>query len=1178
MQDPLIGAQLGHFQIEELIAEGGMGLIYLARHNIIGKLAAIKVLSEKYSSDKNMIKRLHREARAVNRIAHPNIIDIFDFGQTPDGREFFVMEYVPGKSLAQILMDRGRLPWSFTGPVLTQTLDALAAIHELGFIHRDIKPENILVVEREGGRNWVKLLDFGITRSTGLGPDAERLTNAGSVMGTPEYVAPEQIRGKEVDGRVDLYAVGVMLFEMVMGERPFEGDEIINLLMAHLREPVPKMEHIPPHLGIPDMVPEVVARAMAKEPEQRFPDAREFAAALGLVLSGSADTGSHPPLSEEARQEIRQRMAQHASLAGATEPGVSPPSAAAPALTAPVSPAAAMLPTTVNLGPPKPRGMSGGRLILWILPLVMMLGSAGAIGLYFYKEGGTAQTNPTPVAATKPDQAAAKDTRPEGPVDLPALYDRVRRVLREGTDASLPPVRRVSARGLGELRDGEALPLLSSLLLSDPERAVQAASALAIANLGPSEAGVAALLKARDRSDAVTAVWLDEALMKVGRAEGHKALIKALSDSHKEVRFQAAMALGEAGDPAARKVLQAALGQAATLGTQTVMALLGTLARLGHEAALDSLRKAAVSADPVAQVGAAEALARLGDERALGTLKTLLATGEVSARLVAAKVLASQGDYSGLPAMTSALDGGGEMTRLLSLSALGSVSDVAALGPLGKALDEKSPLLRATAAESLARILSQMPTALVKRSQDWLRTALANRDWSVRYTAAGISSEMDPELAVSLLGWALKDEDPRVRRQAVASLERLHSRKAVSLLTHALGDADADVRQGAASALGSVGDKDAADALFEAVQDSSPGVGISAAGALARLGHDTYVEDLKKAAKLKAPALRRAAVDALGRWQSPDAEPLLRVALKDSNAGVRLEAALQLAARDKKDPEVVAQLETGAGSAGDDGQRALAALHKVGVNTGKMVKLMATSRANSTRAKAMHSAGQLPPDQALALLRRGVKDPSGLVRLAAAGSLAGIAPKLPDALSLLRVLSRDRAEEVSTRANLALAKLDKARAAPDMGQVKPVAPAPLPKVEPRPADVEGKPKGQRKHSPPPFLEDSNKLKLFKYHFTRAAVATSTGNYSLALSQLKKAQRLNKQDTVTFEMAVVHLKMAIKKRGSAPADARKHLLLSKRYFQHFLRKAPKSKQAPKAQRGLREVEQHLERIK
>ena len=1158
-----------------------MGLIYRARHNIIGKQAAIKVLSEKYSSDKNMIKRLHREARAVNRIAHPNIIDIFDFGQTPDGREYFVMEYVPGASLAQILMDRGRLPWSFTGPVLTQTLDALAAIHELGFIHRDIKPENILVVEREGGRNWVKLLDFGITRSTGLGPDAERLTSAGSVMGTPEYVAPEQIRGKEVDGRVDLYAVGVMLFEMVMGERPYEGEEIINLLMAHLREPIPPMENIPPHLGVPAQVPAVVARAMAKEPGDRYADAREFAAALGLVLSGSTDTGSHPPLSEEARQEIRQRMAQHSQGAApiATVPGVAPPLAPAPVMTAPGAAAAPeMLPTTVNMGPPRPSGLTPGRLLLWILPLLMLAGSGAAIAMYFVKEGPPDKGKPPVVATpTKPDPGEPEGAKPEGKVDLPALYDRVRRVLREGTNASMPPVRRVCAKGLGELRDAEALPLLSSLLLSDPERAVQAASALAIADLGPSEAGVAVLLKARGRSDEVTAVWLDEALMKVGRAEGRKALLKALKADNKEVRFQAAMALGEAGDPAAREVLQAAAGQAATLGTQTVMALLGTLARLGHEAALDSLGKAIASTDPVARIGAAEALARLGDEQALVTLRDILGTTAGPTRLVAAKVLANVGDFSGLPVMTEALASGDEMTRRLGVEGLGSVSDMAALRPLGVALEDKSWVIRSAAAESLARILSQMPTALVKRSQDWLRTALANRDWSVRYTAAGMSSEMAPELAVSLLGWALKDEDPRVRRQAVASLGRLRSKKAVSLLTHALGDADAAVRRSAASALGNVGDKGAADALFEAVQDSSPGVGISAAGALARLGHDTYVEDLKKAAKLKDPKLRRAAVEALGRWESPAAEPMLRAALKDKDTGVRLEAAIQLAARDKKDPEVVAQLETGAGAAGDDGHKALAALHKVGVDTGKMVKLMAASRSNVTRTKAMKSAAQLPPAQALALLREGIKDPSDMVRLAAAGGLADMASRQPGAVPLLRVLSRDRAEEVKTRANLALAKLGKAMAAPDMGKVKPVAPAPLPKPEPK-AAAETPSKGPRKHSPPPFLEDSNQLKLFKYHFTRAAVAASTGNYAVALTHLKKAQRNSKQDTVTFEMAVVHLKMAINKRGSAPADARKHLLLSKRYFQHFLRRAPGSKQAPKAKRGLHEVEQLLERVK
>ncbi len=1155
-----------------------MGLIYRARHNIIGKLAAIKVLSEKYSSDKNMIKRLHREARAVNRIAHPNIIDIFDFGQTEDGREYFVMEYVPGESLAQILMDRGRLPWSYISPVLTQTLDALAAIHELGFIHRDIKPENILVVEREGGRNWVKLLDFGITRSTGLGPDAERLTSAGSVMGTPEYVAPEQIRGKEVDGRVDLYAVGVMLFEMVMGQRPYEGEEIINLLMAHLQEPVPPMEHIPPHLGVPTQVPVAVERAMAKDPEQRYPDAREFAAALGLVLSGQADTASHPPLTEEQRKDIRQRMAAH-SVPAATAPGVSPALAAPQSVTAPGATAPApLLPTTADLVPDAPRGISPIRLVLWVIPLVMMLGSGTAVALYFHKRGEVEKPKAPPGAlANKKKGAGEPGAGQEKPVDLPALYDRVRRVLRQGTNASVPPVRRVCAKGLGELRDDEALPLLSSLLLSDPERAVQAASALAIADLGPSDDGVAALLKARGRSDEVTAVWMDEALMKVGRAEGRKALIKALGSSNKEVRFQAAMALGEAGDQAASKVLQAAAGQAATLGTQTVMALLGTLARLGHEAALASLGKAMASTDPVARIGAAEAMARLGDEQAIGTLQELLNKEEGPTRLVAAKVLASFGDFSGLEAMTGALKSDDEMTRRLGAEGLGSVSDMAAVRPLARALEEKSAIISSAAAESLARILSQMPTALVKRSQDWLRTALANRDWSVRYTAAGISSEMDPELAVSLLGWALKDEDPRVRRQAVASLGRLKSKKAVSLLTHALGDADPQVRRKAASALGSVGDKGAADALFEAVQDSSPGVGISAAGALARLGHDTYVEDLKKAAKLKDPSLRRAAVEALGRWESPDAEPMLRVALKDKNAGVRLEAALQLAARGKKDPEVVAPLEKAARSEGKEGERALAALHKAGVDTGKMVKLMASSRSRANRAKAMTSAAQLPPDQALAMLREGVKDVANMVRLAAVGGLAAIAPKHAGALPLLRVLSRDPAKEVSTRANLALARLGKEKKAPDMGKVKPVAPAPLPKPEPKPA-TETPRKGPRKHKPAPFLEDTSKLKKFKYHFSRAAVATSTGNYGLALAHLKKAQRNSKQDTVTFEMAIVHLKMAIKKRGTAPADARKHLLLSKRYFQHFLRRAPSSKQAPKAKRGIKEVEQLLERTK
>ncbi|MFZ5785701.1 MAG: serine/threonine-protein kinase, partial [Acidobacteriota bacterium] len=500
--DPLIGTQLGHFKVEKLIAEGGMGLIYQATHTVIGRKAAIKVLSEKYSSDKSMIKRLHREARAVNRIGHPNIIDIFDFGQTPDHREYFVMEFLPGQSLAQIQERERRVSWRLAEPILQQTLDALAAAHDLGIIHRDIKPENILVVPQDGGGVVVKILDFGIAKSVGLGPEGERLTRAGSVMGTPEYIAPEQIRGREVDGRADLYAVGVILFEMVMGRRPYESDKVINLLMMHLRDPIPAMESIPAELGVPKFVPAVVQKAMAKEPTQRFPDARTFARALGLETAAVAPSDGTRPLPELFWEKAEQAVTEEQPGAGAPPPlatGVSP---AFPTYEhARMTGGAPGISTELVADEPRlPRSP-----LRWVIPLAVLLLSAAAIIFYFALRPGKTQ----PVAAgtgsgsgtaagTGAGTGASPATRPAIPkeVDLPGLADSVRRTLRAGLTNTVADVRRLAVTGTGLLRGDDALAVLTSRLKDDANLGVRAAAARAIATLSD-PAGAAVLREVR---------------------------------------------------------------------------------------------------------------------------------------------------------------------------------------------------------------------------------------------------------------------------------------------------------------------------------------------------------------------------------------------------------------------------------------------------------------------------------------------------------------------------------------------------------------------------------------------------------------------------------------------------------------------------------------------------------
>jgi serine/threonine protein kinase/HEAT repeat protein len=1161
-QDPLIGVQLKHFRIERLIAEGGMGLIYQATHTVIGRKAAIKVLTERYSSDKNMIKRLHREARAVNRIGHPNIVDIFDFGQTPDNREYFVMEYLPGQSLAQIQEKHKRLPWRLVAPLLQQTLDALAAAHDLGIVHRDIKPENILIVPQDQGGIIVKVLDFGIAKSVGLGPEGERLTRAGSVMGTPEYISPEQIRGREVDGRADLYAVGAILFEMVMGRRPFESDKVISLLMMHLRDPVPSMDEIPAELGIPKFVPSVVNKAMAKDPNGRYPDARTMARALGLQTSAVAPSDGTRPLPElfweKPEDQVEDAAAPGAPMGTRPSPGI--PSGLISESFHPTSPGPAM--PTDMLPTDLPARSSPWR---WVLPLTVALIGAAAIILFF------ALRPPKPTLAAGTGAGTGTGTgsgvvavAPKD-VDLPALADNVRRVLRVGLQQqTMPEVRRLCTQGIAALRDSDALPLITSTLKQDPDRGVRSGAAMAIANLADAS-GAEALREARSQSDEAMKVWMNDALMRLGQTDGREGLHAALKSESKEIRFQAALALSDAGDQTAMSALTEQARQSAGLNRETLMAILGALAKLGHEDSQKGLiAQLSSRKDPVVTLGAAEALARLGNTVALGTLKDLLVKGDAATtRLVAAKILASLGDYAGLDALVKATQSPEEPIRRLGAEGLGSISDKASLGPLAAVLEDQRWSVKATAAESLARILGQMPTALINRSQDWVKTALANRDWSVRHAAIDVTSEMDPEVAISLLGWAFRDKDARVRAAAVATLERLKSVKAVPLLTRALSDASPDVRARAASALGSIKDKEAAEALQNAVGDESQTVRAAIAGSLLAQGNTKYVNDLKKAVKARDAGLRRDAVTALGKWKDPEADAILAKALKDKSAKVRFAAALALARRGNKAGLPVLRKAIGQGEEEEERQ-ALQGMAALGTKPTDEVQTLARGKTAEARRTAMESAALLERSAALALLKRGVGDADPQVRRAAAMGLSQIAGKEAETVPMLRTLSRDSDPAVRAHASLGLAKAAKARSALDAGTVKTIAPAPLPP----PVAPTRPPPGKTAQPKPLFAEDTDNQRLYNYHVGRAQLALQQGRYDVALSNLKQAQRQLDQPGVLFELGDVYFKMA-SKNPKAPAT-KKHLAAAKRYYEQYLQRAPAGVKAQDARGGLRDV--------
>lgn len=281
------GARLGEYVVQARISQGGHGAVYEAEHRLLGRRAAIKILHRHLSDSEEMVARFAREARVVNQIRHPAIVDIYDLGSTPDGRPYCVMEFLPGRSLSAVLADSGRLEARAAVAILEQVCGALAAAHAAGVVHRDVKASNVMVDGLDPPR--VKLLDFGIAKLTGAG--AAGLTRAGERLGTQSYMSPEQLSCLPVDGRTDVYAAGVLLFQLLTGRLPYVSADPAEVERLHLQAPPPRPSHLAP---VPPAFDAVVARCLAKDPGDRYASADELAAAL-REAAGASTPGAEQP-------------------------------------------------------------------------------------------------------------------------------------------------------------------------------------------------------------------------------------------------------------------------------------------------------------------------------------------------------------------------------------------------------------------------------------------------------------------------------------------------------------------------------------------------------------------------------------------------------------------------------------------------------------------------------------------------------------------------------------------------------------------------------------------------------------------------------------------------------------------------------------------------------------------
>jgi eukaryotic-like serine/threonine-protein kinase len=364
----------GRYRILRKLGAGGMANVYLAEDEDLGRRVAIKILNERYANDELFIERFRREAKSAAGLSHPNIVSIYDRGQAED-TYYIAMEVIEGRSLKELILTRGPLPIGHAIAYTLEMLEALRFAHRHGIIHRDVKPHNILIGER------LKVTDFGIARA-----GASQMTEAGSIMGTAQYLSPEQARGAPVTASSDLYSVGIVLYEMLTGKVPFTGDSAIEIAMKHLNESPKPPSHIRPELS-PEL-DHVVLRALAKAPEDRYQTAEEFAEDLHRVEAGL-------PIAPETSEAATALLAVPGGTMGGTTQvlptdatRVAPPRTQAPGRPPPYAPG-----YRYDEPPPKRR-----RWVPWLL-VVLLLAAAAFAGWYVFTQiqDQLAASQPVPV-------------------------------------------------------------------------------------------------------------------------------------------------------------------------------------------------------------------------------------------------------------------------------------------------------------------------------------------------------------------------------------------------------------------------------------------------------------------------------------------------------------------------------------------------------------------------------------------------------------------------------------------------------------------------------------------------------------------------------------------------------------------------------------------------------------
>jgi serine/threonine-protein kinase len=398
----------GKYRLDSYLSKGGMGSVYKATHVMLNKPVAVKMINAEIVSSPEMVRRFQREARAATTLSHPNIAGVFDLGQTSDGTLYIAMEFIDGPSLKSVLSKEGPMAPARIVSLLSQVSEALAVAHRHGVVHRDLKPHNIMLARDEHGREIAKLVDFGVAKTF---EQATQLTQTGFVVGTPQYMAPEQAEGKPVDGRSDIYSLGVILYEMLSGDVPFDDPSTPMILIKHIKD-----APVPPSVKNPDAhvspgLEAVAMRCLQKDPAARFQSAEEFGSALNAV---PLTPGSQQPTVRVDRTAVTvpTPMPQQKTAVGQTAPPLqtmnAPNTMSAPPVIADPQPS----PAAVRASTSTPSSMAPVMIVAAVIAVGVIAGAWYAFG----RSSSEPPAAPVTTTASSPPATAA----PPAATNLPS--------------------------------------------------------------------------------------------------------------------------------------------------------------------------------------------------------------------------------------------------------------------------------------------------------------------------------------------------------------------------------------------------------------------------------------------------------------------------------------------------------------------------------------------------------------------------------------------------------------------------------------------------------------------------------------------------------------------------------------------------------------------------------------